>query len=246
MALHHPHMHFPSIDSTHLCALREASHLADGAVITADFQTAGKGRYDRSWISAPGDSLLLSLVLRPAIDPDDVVLLTPVLSLAILDLLADQSLAAEIRWPNDIVVGGRKLAGILAESSFAGGALEHAVVSVGINVNQDANALAAIDRPATSLFAETGVRRRPSTLLDALLAHFDALYETFLAEGFAPLFPRWRAKQILLGKRIRIEVGSEQHEGMVTAFNVDASITLLDASGRETSFHAGEVTSVSS
>ena len=246
MATTHTHLHFTEIDSTHLYALREAERLPDGTVVTADFQTAGKGRFDRSWITSAGDSLLLSLILKPKTDPDHVALLTPLLALAITELLEEIGVRTMIRWPNDVVVSDKKIAGILAESSFSGSALQHAVVSVGLNVNQENNALAAIDRPATSLFAETGAHKAPAELLSPLLAHFDALYETFLSQGFAPLAEQWRRKQMLAGKRIRLQVGNELHEGTVTAFNADGSLTLADARGRETSFHAGEATSVSS
>ena len=244
MATAHTHLHFPSIDSTHLYALREAEHLAEGAVVTADFQTAGKGRFDRAWISQPGDSLLLSFVLKPAIDPADAALITPILALAVAELLKDRGITALIRWPNDVVVGEKKIAGILAESSFVGNALSFVVASVGVNVNQTMETLAAIDRPATSIFAEAGAHRDPAELLTPLLAHFDALYATFLSRGFAPLVERWREKQALAGKQIRLRVGDEDHDGEVTTFNPDGSITLTDVHGKCRSFLAGEVTYV--
>jgi BirA family transcriptional regulator, biotin operon repressor / biotin---[acetyl-CoA-carboxylase] ligase len=240
MATTHPHLHFDEIDSTHLYALREGERLTDGTAITANVQAAGKGRFDRQWISAPGDSLLLSLVLKPAIDADAATLITPVLSIAAVELLENFGLPALIRWPNDVLAGDRKIAGILAEASFAGSTLSFLVASIGLNVNQDDAALAAIDRPASSIFAETGKRHEPSALLDPLLARFDALYATFLAEGFAPLFARWRKKQMLAGKRIQLQVG------VVTGFAADGSLELIDAAGQRHRFRTGEATVLSS
>ena len=239
--MNYTHIHFKSISSTHLYAIEQAGDLKDQTVITAEFQSDGRGRFGREWISAPGDSLLMTIFLKLCISPSRVALILPVTALAVLNLLKDFRIETTIRWPNDVMVGEKKIAGLLAESSFIGNRLSHVVVSVGLNVNQDTNALTKIDRPATSIFVEMGRFENSLTLMSALLSHFDKLYNSLLANGFTAIVEQWREKQMLSGKRVRIEAGGRWHEGRVASFGNDGSIAIEDDTGIVKSFVAGEV-----
>jgi len=237
----HHYINFESIASTHKYAIEKAISLDDGTVITADFQTEGIGRFDRKWISEKGDSLLVSIVIKRPMDPDDAKLMTPLLSLAVTKLLADYKINALIKWPNDVIVDGKKIAGILSTSSIEGDMTSFVIASVGININQRQEALEKIDIPATSIFHETCVQTRPQSLLQPLLSYFDDLYESFLGEGFSSIFKEWRSKQILIGKKICLVVGNEEVEGCVTSFKNDGAIEIETKDGSKKYFQAGEV-----
>lgn len=242
--MEHVRVHFVEIDSTHAYALAHADELAQGTIVTADVQTDGVGRAGRMWVSGKGDSLLLSLVLKDAQDPDAAKLITPLMALAALRTLAEYGVTARIKWPNDVIVAGKKLAGILSTSAYVGDAIAYVVVSIGLNVTQKAETLAAIDIPATSLGIESGTERAPDALLEPLITKFDALYETFRAKGFAPLLTEWRAAQLLMGKKVGLKLGNEQVEGEVTAFGGDGTIELTLSNGEKKAYQMGEVVKV--
>ena len=240
----HTHRHFPSIDSTHAYAMQHADELSQGTLVTAEVQTDGVGRAGRTWVSGRGDSLLLSLVLKDATDPDAAKLITPLMALATIRTLAEYGVEARIKWPNDIIVRGKKIAGILSTSSYVRDAIAHVVVSIGLNVSQKVETLAAIDIPATSLAIETGTERALDALLEPLIAQFDALYEVFKAEGFSSLLTEWRAAQLLMGKKIGLKLGNEQVEGVVTAFGEDGTVELALMNGTTKRYQMGEVVKV--
>jgi BirA family biotin operon repressor/biotin-[acetyl-CoA-carboxylase] ligase len=242
--MNHPHIHFESCASTHLYAIEHARDIEDQSVITADFQSDGRGRFGRKWISKSGASLLMTMFLTPKIRPSHATLLLHVLSLSVIEFLKDLQIDAALRWPNDVVVKQKKIAGLLADASFQGGQLSHVVISVGLNVNQDISELEMIDRPATSIFIECGKREKPVTFVPPLLSHFDRLYSLFTRDGFTPLIDQWREKQMLKGKRVRLEIGEGSFEGRVVSFGEDCSIVIEDDTGIVRSFVAGEVYSL--
>ncbi|HVN50564.1 MAG TPA: biotin--[acetyl-CoA-carboxylase] ligase, partial [Acidimicrobiales bacterium] len=134
----------------------------DGTVLVADHQTAGRGRLDRSWVAPPDASLLVSVLLRPRLEPPDAPLLTVAMALAVAGTAAGRDAGARVKWPNDVVVDGeppRKLAGVLAESLVAAGSGLAVVVGVGVNVDWPTPLppeLAALSETATALNLETG------------------------------------------------------------------------------------------
>ena len=169
--------------STNLLAMEAAAQgLPEGAVFLADRQTAGRGRGGHSWDSEPGTNLLLSFVLRPRIAPADALWLSLMSGLAVQQAIHHQTgLAPDLRWPNDLLLHNKKLCGILTELSSDGNRVRHAVVGIGINVNQrefpqDLSGL------ATSLAIETGRSWQRSRLLVALLTSLDSEYRMLLGE----------------------------------------------------------------
>ncbi len=131
-----PLRHLTEIDSTNSEAIRWAAEGApEGAVVVADSQTAGRGRWSRSWISAPGASLTFSVVLRPPWPGDRLDLLTTTVGVAVAEALREiAEVDAHLKWPNDVTVGGKKLAGILVESQSDGGRVASAIAGIGINL----------------------------------------------------------------------------------------------------------------
>lgn len=166
--------HFPTIDSTNTLAMREAEQGQEsGTVYLADEQTGGRGRGAHAWHSSVGSGLYVSILLRPKIAPADILWLSLAAGLAVQAAVRDvTSLAPDIRWPNDLLLSGRKMGGILTELNAEVTRVRHAVIGVGLNVHQPSfpPELASL---ATSLKAETGRDWSRQDLLIALLRHLN-------------------------------------------------------------------------
>lgn len=177
---------YESIDSTNdectrLC--REGA--AHGTVVTAESQTAGRGRRGRSWESPAGDNLYFSLLLKPDIEPAKAPMLTLVMAVAVAQAVARLTgVEAGIKWPNDLVMEGRKVCGILTEMRMNGNRIDHVVIGVGINV-KDRRFSEELQDKAISLEAVCGTRDGISrgALLGAVLEAFEGLYEAFVTAG---------------------------------------------------------------
>jgi BirA family biotin operon repressor/biotin-[acetyl-CoA-carboxylase] ligase len=201
---------FATIDSTNRYVLEcAATGAADGLVAVADEQTAGRGRLGRSWIAPPGAALLVSVLLRPALPADRMHLVTLAAALALVDVVPED---ARVKWPNDVVVGDRKLAGILAEAD-GGGAV---VVGMGCNVRSDWFPVELRDvATATSLERDE--------LLDAWLTAFDARLGTL--DG---VVDDARARSATIGRHVRVELPSETFEGTATALTAEGYLVVAD------------------
>jgi BirA family biotin operon repressor/biotin-[acetyl-CoA-carboxylase] ligase len=218
----------PVTDSTNSRALAMAEEGAPhGTVVCADAQTGGRGRLGRKWESPPGVNLYLSLVLRPPLEPHRAPGLTLAAAIALARALEEAAgVETGLKWPNDLYIGGRKAAGILAEMSADPDALRHVVVGVGINVNGDAGSFPEELRgKATSLFMATGRRHSRTLVLARFLDRFAEACETFVAGGLTPLLPEWERRDLLFGKRIVLRRHEREERG--TAAGVDGSGALL-------------------
>lgn len=195
----------------------------EGTVVTARHQRAGRGRRGRFWWDAPGESLMLSVLLRPPAPAAQAPQLSPVGAVAVCDALeATSGVEARIRWPNDVLLGGRKVCGILPEAvSGPGGRLAHVILGVGINVNQD-RFPGDLNGRATSLRLATGTRQDTSRLLEAVLDALDRRYAEWLAGGFAAVRDAWRRRSVTLGQRVMLPEG-----GGGVAVDVDEEGALL-------------------
>lgn len=180
----------------------------EGTVVTARHQRAGRGRRGHDWWDAPGQSLLASVLLRPAVPVAAAPQLSLVGGLAVADALAAAaSVAARIRWPNDLLVDGRKVCGILAEAASDGaGGLHHVILGVGINLDQTAFPEALADR-ATSLRLVTGRAPDAAAVLAAVLEQLARHYEAWRAGGFAALRAAWLRQSTLPGQIVRLPNG---------------------------------------
>jgi BirA family biotin operon repressor/biotin-[acetyl-CoA-carboxylase] ligase len=218
-----------TVDSTQTVLARLASEGApEGTVVTARHQTGGRGRRGHAWWDAPGQSLLVSILLRPAMPMTRVPQLSPVAGLAAAEALEGVAgVAARIRWPNDVLVGGRKVCGVVAEAvARAGGGVAHVVLGVGINVDQSEFPEELRDQ-ATSLRLATGVAPDQGRLLAALLDALDRRYRQWLTGGFASLREEWRRRTSTLGERVRAPGGEE---GVAVDVAEDGAL-LVDAGG---------------
>jgi len=213
--------------------LRDAA-LTEGAVAVTEHQTAGRGRVGRRWEDAPGTVLLLSVLLRPA-DTAGAPQLSLVCALAVAESVeATTSLEAGVRWPNDVLVGGRKVAGILLEGHA--GAV---VCGIGVNVSQTEAALPLEARtPAASLRTLTGREHDRAALLVLLLERLEGRYDTWLAAGLTPLLPELDRRNVLRGREVR--VGKDT--GSAGAITERGQLTLTRPDGTTALVGSGEVT----
>ncbi len=229
-----PLLWYASVGSTNDVALNLARQgFREGTVVGAEEQTKGRGRGDRGWFSPRGTGLWFSLILRPSLPPPYLGRIGLWTSLAVLEgVRATTGIDADLSWPNDILVRGRKLAGILAESSGAAGAVEYVVVGVGLNVNQDtADFPARLQTVATSLKEEVGKELDRAPLLANLLLHLRESYSAHSSNGFSDIAQHWKAHAGLLGKRVEIRWGTDRLTGQAADIGQDGELLLRVPSG---------------
>jgi BirA family transcriptional regulator, biotin operon repressor / biotin---[acetyl-CoA-carboxylase] ligase len=226
--------HFFKVDSTNTVAL----HLAEGgephgAVVLAEEQTAGRGRAGRSWLSEKSAGINCTVVLRPAIPPAHAPLLTLVAGLAARDAAAeDLDIIPDIRWPNDLLVGGRKFSGILTEMHAEPDRIHYAVVGIGMNVNQTKMPAELADI-ATSLRIVTGKAHSRFELLIRLLRHLDRYYNQFLEDGATPILRRFaQVSSYCEGKRVRITTSQESFTGTTAGLEASGVLRVSRDDGR--------------
>jgi BirA family biotin operon repressor/biotin-[acetyl-CoA-carboxylase] ligase len=212
------------VDSTQTVAFALAADgAADRTVVVAQAQTAGRGRHGRLWLDEPGASLLTSIILRPRLEPARLPTLSLAAGVAVVEALERVTgLKPRLKWPNDVLVDGRKLAGILLESRIGPSPL--VVLGIGVNLAQRVFPADLADR-ATSVRLATGRRVDADALLTALLESLDAWRTRLETEGWAPIRERWRALTETLGRRVSID----GVEGV--AVDVDEDGALIVAEG---------------
>jgi len=212
----------------------------DRTVVLAETQTAGRGRYSRHWES-PHGNLYASFVFRPAVVPRHAGQIGYVAALAVHDTVAaltGRPSAVACKWPNDVLVGGEKIAGILPESSIGSdGALEWIVLGIGLNiVSAPADAL----RPATSLIAQGGDRLDAGTVLAALSRSLDGWVDRWIGDGFDRIRKAWLDRAGPMGSEIRVVLSECSVAGRFGGLDRDGALILETAAGQKI-VHSGEV-----
>ncbi len=230
---------FKEIPSTMDQAARLAGEGAEeGTVVVAENQTAGRGRQGRSWVSRQGN-LYLSVVFRPTLQT------LPMLSI-LSGLAAARAvrkvtgLDARIKWPNDVMLGGKKLGGILVESVLEGSRIAFAVVGIGVNISLDAGSAEEIASFATGLNAEAGREVSPEDVLRQLLHDLDSLYIQ-ATQGISPL-EEWTGLLDTLGRRVEAGWGDEVFTGVAEGVDELGNLQLRRESGELLTLTAGDVT----
>lgn len=215
----------------------------EGTLVVAEEQGGGRGRLDRGWFSPPGLGIWASLVLRPAVSPADVAQLTMVTAVALAGALRrETSLPVGIKWPNDLLIGGKKIVGILTEMSADMDRVKYAVVGFGLNVN-----IGREDFPpelldtATSLSLEAGKHFSRAALLKAILVELEQKYLAWLNQGFASLLGQWREMCVTLDCPVTIRTLKESWEGYAEGVNDSGALLVRTATGELRCLTAGEV-----
>jgi BirA family biotin operon repressor/biotin-[acetyl-CoA-carboxylase] ligase len=231
--------HFEEIDSTNTYVKDRAAE-PEGLVALADFQTAGRGRMDRRWVAPARSSLLCSILLTPSLEPDQLQLVVAVVALSARSALERLSgLRADLKWPNDLVVGTDKLAGLLAEIVSDGRELR---VVVGIGVNLTFEGPEEVE--ATSVRAQTGLTIAPRALLDILLEEIDVRRASLNdATGRRALREEYIGALATIGQHVRVEQSQQTLEGIAIGVD-DEGRLLVDSAGVVRAFSVGDVVHV--
>jgi BirA family biotin operon repressor/biotin-[acetyl-CoA-carboxylase] ligase len=233
---------FDEIDSTNLCAKALAdTGMEDGTVVIADHQNAGRGRLGRAWLADPASNLLFSIILRPRIAQTHIGLL-PLFAAAGVALAIEDSAGknVECKWPNDLLLGGRKICGILLESLIAEESLDYAVVGIGLNVNQKAFNNELRYR-ATSLLNETGRVHDRRRIFQRALESLDTLYGSVRKDDFSSVLKDWNARAHMFGQSVTLTQGDQAFTGIARQIADDGGLVLETPAGKRT-FYAGDVT----
>jgi BirA family transcriptional regulator, biotin operon repressor / biotin---[acetyl-CoA-carboxylase] ligase len=236
--------YFAEIDSTNACARRLAEQGAnEGGVVIAEAQTRGRGRLGRSWVSPPFVNLYVSVILRPQMPPVHAPQLTLMAAVALADTIASFIGAPPtIKWPNDILVGGKKLAGILTESSCDSERIEFVILGIGVNLNYPVALMPKVIRErATSILALTKNNIKREAFLQRLIQDLDRCYGELEEVGFDSLALRWEALFGLRGKRVRVEMTDHIMIGMAKGIDRDGALIVEDDRGERQRIVAGDV-----
>jgi len=239
-------VHYQSVASTNdtLKELAEAG-APEGTVVLAEEQLRGKGRLGRSWSSPGGKGIWLSALLKPTVFPQETPVFTLIAALAValaLQRVAPQ-IKAGIKWPNDLLIGERKICGILTELKAEADRLHYLVIGIGVNVNQEtADFSPELEPIATSLYRESGSPASRQELAAALINELDDLYRVYRSRGPAPLIGAWKNHSITLGRRVKISQPAGFFSGTAVDIAADGALIMRGEDGTVKHFHAGEVT----
>lgn len=233
---------FDAIDSTNNCAKAVAGCGAqEGTVVIAEQQTQGRGRHGKSWFSRPNENLTFSLVLRPKLSPHAINLLPLYIAVAVAQSIERTvGVKVECKWPNDLLINKKKVAGILIEGSIKQNTVEYVVIGIGVNVNQT-RFEGDLAQTATSLRLETSKQVDRIGLLTDTLHTLEQTYFPAHATGFQSVLPQWLSYATMINKPITISQQGSLLSGVVKGLSGDGGL-ILQTNGTERTVFAGEVT----
>jgi len=237
---------FGKVDSTntHLLKLGEEG-FPEGTVVVADEQSAGRGRFGRSWESEPQANLLFSLLLRPDfLQQDEIFVLTFAAAVSVAEAIEKAAdVQPQLKWPNDVLLEGKKVCGILLESNSDSNRLGHVVLGIGLNVNQQKFS-PVVSNDSTSLSLFTGKKFDRDEILFAILSNFSSVYESLLKGDFYSVMKKWRDRSIMFGKKITVNLAGKTFQGICDDVTDDGTL-ILRMGGELKKFSAGDITLLS-
>lgn len=235
---------YRKVGSTNVLGFRLAeTNAEEGTLIVAEEQTKGKGRMGRSWYSPPRVGLWMSLILRPDIPPFKAPGLSICAGLALaLSIKEMTGIEAKTKWPNDCLIDGKKVGGILLELSAELDRINFVIVGIGVNVNQSAQDFSKdLDQIATSIKIKLGKEISRLTLLISFLEKFERIYLDFKENGLSPQREMIKRFSSLLGKKVTVKFGKEKIEGIAEDIDDNGSLVIKAKKGKRV-VTAGEVT----
>lgn len=230
-------IYYETIDSTNIEADRLARQGAEhGTVVVAKEQTAGKGRRGRTWASPAGDNIYMSVLLRPNLVPDKAPMLTLVMAYSIAKVIKKQGIdEIQIKWPNDLILCGKKVCGILTEMKLDGYQIGHVIVGVGINVN-------TVDFPEELQDKATSLDLKNESLLEDILTQFWVDYEEFLhVENLSFLVDNYNKILVNCGKEVLVLEPQNEYLAVALGINESGELIVRLSSGECKTIYAGEV-----
>lgn len=225
---------FQQINSTNTYALENIDSLDDKTVVQADSQTQGRGRFDRVWQSANMLNLYFSVVLKPTESLSSglpLSNLTQYMSVVLAEVLDSYGVESQIKWPNDVLLEGKKIAGLLVQTSVHSNKLKGVVLGVGVNLNSSQSEIDQIDQKATSLNLETGKNIDKDAFLQQITDRFFAKYEDFLSTGFDLIKDVYIQKSFFLGSTITIKDPSGSYQAIANSINDDGTLNIKTDQG---------------
>jgi BirA family transcriptional regulator, biotin operon repressor / biotin---[acetyl-CoA-carboxylase] ligase len=234
-------LYLPECASTNQAA-REAAEkgAADGTLVITDYQTAGRGRLGRTWVASRGSSLLFSLILRPPIPVKGLAQISMAAGLGVAEAIrSDTGLEARIKWPNDILVGGRKLGGMLSDASLADNTIAYVIIGIGVNGNFNPAACDGIPPEATSLSVCAGCDIPRASLMRAILGAIEPRYRSVCAG--ANLREEWARALDTLGREVRVTMPDGDFSGVADAVDDEGALLVRMPNGTQKRITAGDV-----
>jgi BirA family biotin operon repressor/biotin-[acetyl-CoA-carboxylase] ligase len=234
--------HFEILDSTNKYAKEHIREFAHDKItcITSETQTAGYGRFGRPWHSPLGGNIYTTFVFRLHLPALHLISLGQIMTLSFANVLLQKGLHPKVKWPNDVQLSGKKLAGVLSETVFSKETVD-VFCGIGINVNTSREELALIDAPATSLQVETGKAWDKIALLKSLQHQFTADLAKFKKEGFTPFHSQFENLLAYRGEKIRCFDGKKEWSGICHSLTDDGQLNLYLPSGKMHTVLSGDI-----
>lgn len=236
-------IHLDTVDSTNDYLKRMAEEGAPhGTLVVAEYQTKGKGRRGRSWVTPPGSTIAMSILVRPELEPEKVSMMTLVAGLSVAQSVREiTGLEAEIKWPNDVVVHGKKLSGTLTEMSMEMGAVHYLVIGTGINANV-MEFPEELQSTVTSLELELGAKADRGALICAYMKAFERNYERFMQSGdMSFLLEEYHGLLANRNREVRVLEPGNEYNGIAEGINSRGQLLVKKEGGTVTEVYAGEV-----
>lgn len=236
-------IYYKQLDSTNTEIARLAMQGAEhGTVVVAESQTAGKGRKGRSWESPARENIYMSILLRPDCVPNKAPMLTLVMAYSVAQVIQELGFSeVQIKWPNDLVLSGKKVCGILTEMQLMGSEIDYVVVGVGINVNTR-NFSAGLGDKATSLFLESGSKFERETIVENIVDNFEHAYRQFCnAQDLSFLQETYNSMLVNAGKEVRVLEPGNEYTAYAQGINSKGELMVRMPNGEEKAIYAGEV-----
>jgi len=239
-------IYYETVKSTNSLLFELAdNNLEDGSVLIADTQTGGKGRLGRSWFSPKGVNLYFSVLLRPEVSPQNSAVFTFLASLALAETLDELNISCRIKWPNDILIGNKKVAGVLTEMKNDGNSLNFIVIGIGLNINLskeliDDN-LKVISDSVTSLSIESGRNLNREEIAAKVIINLDKYYLKFINEGINSIVAAWVTRWGMLNENVSVKVDKEIINGIARKVDTYGYLYIEDADGRLNKIIAGDL-----
>ena len=237
-------IHLEKVNSTNTYAKENCCHFDPRVItrITADEQTAGRGRFDRPWLSPKGQNIYLTYFFTAEKKGAALHNIAQIISLSITKLIKTLGLIPQIKWPNDILIHEKKIGGVLCETIDLHDTFG-VILGCGINVNMPQKLLDQIDQKASSLLVELGEKQDKMVLIERLETFFLKDYHLYLQEGFKPFYTNYDALLIRKGKPITLKQGKSLISGTLLSLNPDGRLNIFLENGQIETFSSGEIDS---
>lgn len=236
---------FEELESTNDFAMQNIDNIEDRTVIVADRQTNGHGRFNRKWVSENSENLYATIVLKPNKSIAELSYLsnlTQYMSVVLCEVLESYGVNPQVKWPNDVLVNGKKISGLLASSAVSGDTLKGFVLGLGVNLNLTREDVELIDQPATSLNLETGKRIDKKDFSRQLFSKFFDSLETFENKGFELIKNSYVERCFFVGKEIEIKNINNIQRGIARRINDDGSLLFENVNnGRSETVRIGDL-----